>query len=268
MERVRPILRWAGSKRQLLPVLASYWSDTYARYVEPFAGSCSLFFRVTPPDAVLADKNKELIETYEILREAPRDLHTAVSSWPVNEQVYREVRAIRPETLDRLRRAARFIYLNRNCFNGIYRTNRKGEFNVPFAGSRQGAVPSVEEFERAASLLQTVTLRAWDFGTTLRHCRAGDFVYLDPPFFVRSRRVFREYGPRTFGPKDLARLATHLKHLNCRGVHFLLSYADSREAQILANPWRYERLEVRRNVSGFVGSRRKSFELLITNIPE
>lgn len=264
----RPILRWAGSKRQLLPVLGKYWDASFERYVEPFAGSCSLFFRLSPSAALLADKNIELIEAYEILRESPDDVFDAASSLTDSEWLYLQVRALKPHQLRRVERAARFIYLNRNCFNGIYRTNRSGDFNVPFAHSRQGALPARAEFLATARLLANADLRAWDFGTTLRHCREGDFVYLDPPYVVRARRVFREYGPRPFDAEDMSRLSEHLTKLHDRGVKFVLSYADCAEARAIAQQWRYRRLKVRRNVAGFVAHRRHSFELLITNLPQ
>lgn len=233
--------------------------------MEPFAGSCSLFFRLSPRRALLADKNKELIEVYEVLRRKPTDLYKAVTSFAPESWVYNQVRALQLSDLPVLERAARFIYLNRNCFNGIFRTNQTGGFNVPFARCRQGAVPSLSEFRAASRLLNDVELRAWDFGTTLRYCGKGDFVYLDPPYLVDARRVFREYGPRAFSSCDLQRLANHLEKLDERGAIFLLSYADSREARALARNWNSRRVSVRRNIAGFASDRKQGFELLITN---
>jgi DNA adenine methylase len=262
----RPILRWAGSKRQLLPILGNYWSKSYSRYVEPFAGSCSLFHRLTPAEALLADKNEELMEAYEILRSHPDDVYDATSSLSRVEWLYLSVRALKPKKLPMVERAARFIYLNRNCFNGIFRTNQRGEFNVPFAHSRQGALPNRDEFLATARLLKDAELRAWDFGTTLRHCREGDFVYLDPPYVVEARRVFREYGPRPFDSADMLRLSEHLTKLHRRGVAFVLSYADCSESRAIAKKWWSRRVRVRRNIAGFASNRKQSFELIITNV--
>ena len=150
--QVRPILRWAGSKRQLLPLLSSYWKGA-ERYVEPFAGSCCLFYRLGPEVALLADKNPELIEMYDVLRRHPKaPLHQAVTSLHTAKWLYLQVRALRPADLTQLERAARFIYLNRNCFNGIYRTNLRGEFNVPFAHYKQGLVPTLDELVARARI--------------------------------------------------------------------------------------------------------------------
>lgn len=261
----RPLLRWAGSKRQLLPLLGTYWQSDNVRYVEPFAGSCSLFFRLQPDVALLADKNEDLIETYRVLCRSPKALHRSVSGLVASKWLYLAVRSLQPANLSRLERAARFVYLNRNCFNGIYRTNTLGEFNVPFASCKQGRIPSLEEFVVCSDLLQRASLRAWDFGTTLRHCQRGDFVYLDPPYVVAERRVFRQYGPRPFNREDLTRLRRHLERLDARGVKFALSYADCRESRDLASAWHFRRVQVRRNVAGFSGKRKRSVELIITN---
>lgn len=262
---VRPILRWAGSKRKLLRRLKGFWNNTYDRYVEPFAGSCCLFFAIAPNDALLADKNSELIETYEVLSDHADDLYKEVRSYPSNAKTYYKLRSINAQSLSRLKRAARFVYLNRNCFNGLYRTNRKGQFNVPYGSSRAGALPTLEEFRACARQLMNASIRAWDFGTTLRYVRKNDFVYLDPPYAVKSRRIFREYGPKYFGAEDLERLFDHLDRIDGRGAKFVLSYADCREIRALGAKWDMRRVSVRRHIAGFTGSRRRAYEFLVTN---
>jgi DNA adenine methylase len=160
----------------------------------------------------------------------------------------------------------RFVYLNRNCFNGIYRTNKDGHFNVPFSADRTGAYFTLNELIECSRVLQNAELRAWDFGTTLRYVKEGDFVYLDPPFAVSRRRVFREYGVRPFDIDDVDRLGTHLRKIADRGADFLVSYADSSEARELARPWRWRRVPVRRHIAGFGEARKRAYELMITNI--
>jgi DNA adenine methylase len=263
---VRPVLRWAGSKKQIVPSLAAYWSTAFERYVEPFCGSSSLFFRVQPPAAVLSDSNRHLIEFYEVLRESPASLWTDTLMIARNRKTYLELRGASQNDLSRQARAVRFLYLNRNCFNGLYRTDKQGRFNVPFADSRVGEMPSLAEFIFAGALLKNANLRACDFGHTLRDVRAGDFVYLDPPFFVSSRRVFREYGPKTFATADLDRLRRHLDKIASRGAAFVLSFADCAEARAIGRDWIARRIKVRRNIAGFVSDRRSSYELIISNI--
>jgi DNA adenine methylase len=263
---IRPFLRWAGSKKQLLPRLQPFWQRGYTRYVEPFAGSGRLFFSLTPTNALLADNNCELIETYSIVAEKPNEVFRRISSLPRDAGTYYRIRAKDPSKLSSLQRAVRFIYLNRNCFNGIYRTNTDGQFNVPYSDSRTGQFVSKLEFMAAAELLGRATIRGWDFGRTLGHTGEGDFVYLDPPYAVESRRVFREYGKSSFGPQDLKRLREGLVRAAARGAHFVLSYADCTEARELAIGWRHLRVRVRRHVAGFADARRSAYELLITNI--
>ena len=266
MGAAKPFLRWAGSKRKQISRLRLFWRPTYARYIEPFAGSCSLFFALGPERAILADKNSELIETYSAVREHSQEVYDRVIAIPRTQETYYALRAQRPPTLTRLERAVRFIYLNRNCFNGIFRTNTHGEFNVPFASSRVGAFVTRDEFLEAAELLRSARLYAGDFGSTLRHVRSDDFVYLDPPYAVQSRRVFREYGAEVFDEEDIARLRRHLCTINAKGAHFVVSYADCREARALAEGWISRRMRLRRHIAGFARARRLAYELLITNI--
>ncbi len=262
----KPFLRWAGSKRKQIPRLREFWSADYERYVEPFAGSACFFFSLCPEKALLADKNADLIGAFECVRDDPSRLYDCVVAIPRTKERYYVERARNPATLTPTQCAARFIYLNRNCFNGIYRTNRSGQFNVPFAASRAGAFVTRNEFIEASKSLQRATLRAWDFGTTLRYVRDGDFVYLDPPYVVESRRVFREYGERPFCAKDLSRLEEHLVKIDQRGAAFVVSYADCREARSLAVNWNSCRMRVRRHIAGFSGARRTAYELLVSNL--
>ena len=263
---INPLFRWAGSKRKVLPELASYWSNHYRRYIEPFAGSAALFFRIAPNKAVLNDINGGLIQAYEVIRDRPDDVHRRVSRITRSEKQYYTMRDKEPTSLSALDQAVRFVYLNRLCFNGIFRTNMAGEFNVPYAHSRAGSIPSVEDFRRCASLLANASLKSGDFGSILSAARKGDFVYLDPPYAVESRRVFRQYDKRAFTTKDLERLGGHLDALNRKGVDFVISYADCREARNIFSSWNTRRIRVRRNIAGFTASRRIAIELLATNI--
>jgi DNA adenine methylase len=266
VEVTRPFLRWAGSKRKQLRWLCRFWQPAYSRYVEPFAGSACLFFEIQPERALIADKNADLIETYMVVRDNAAEVFDRIACLPRTSSTYYRVRERDTANMSPIERAVRFIYLNRNCFNGIYRTNGSGRFNVPFATSRAGAFVSRDEFLAAAEMLERATLRAWDFGTTLSSVRGGDFVYLDPPYAVKSRRVFREYGATLFSFCDVDRLAKHLERIDSRGAAFLVSYADCTESRQLARPWNSFRIRVRRHVAGFAAARRSAYELLISNV--
>lgn len=259
-----PIFRWAGSKRKLLPRLSRLWPNDDTRYIEPFAGSACLFFYLRPTASIISDTNHELIDAYKTIASRPRSVYTKLQSLDRTPDTYYRVRSQRPSTLSATRRAVRFLYLNRNCFNGIYRTNLKGQFNVPF-GMRPGDYPPWDLFHSAAQQLRLARLRCCDFGSCLRHATAGDFVYIDPPYAIDSRRVFREYGAQHFGPAHLNRLRHHLNQLERRHAIFVVSYADCRESRQLAKEWPSTRIKVRRHVAGFAGHRRGAHEIIMTN---
>jgi DNA adenine methylase len=263
---ITPIFRWAGSKRKQLSTLQRYWRPEFKRYVEPFAGSASLYFRLQPRRALLGDINSALIEAYEVIRDDPDGVSRAVRAIPRGKRRYYAQRARNPRRLNRFNRAVRFVYLNRYCFNGIYRTNVKGDFNVPYAHTKPGMVPPVEEFRKCAMLLRQAKLRCADFGAILSSVRRGDFVFLDPPYVVAARRVFRQYDKREFTQRDLNRLAKHLVKIDRRGAKFVLTYADCREARVAFASWGPRRIRVRRHVAGFADGRRSSYELLVTNV--
>lgn len=263
---VVPIFRWAGSKRKSLSALEVFWQDRFERYIEPFAGSACLFLKIKPRAAVLADLNSALIHTYRTIKWNARAVAEALYALPRDSTTYYEIRRKVRTAENAVERAAFFVYLNRNCFNGIYRTNVDGEFNVPF-GTDQGQYPRVRDFEATAKLLRRAKLLTGDFGATLRHLRKNDFVYLDPPFAATGVRTFVEYGKRSFGGDDLDRLSRHLDRIEARGASFLVSYADCPRAREIAEQWNWTTIEVRRHIAGFTSKRKKAGELLITNLP-
>ena len=262
----RPLLRWAGSKRRQVSRLKLFWRPEHRRYVEPFAGSACLFFELNPGAAILGDQNSELIGLYRIARKQAKRLHWRLCHIPRDPETYARWRSLSVESLDAETRALRFLYLNRNCFNGIYRTNAKGQFNVPM-GTRAGAYFSRRDALTCAKMLCRAKLVADDFEETLSLVRKKDFVYLDPPFAVKSRRMFREYGNESFDTTDVPRLSKALKRLDAVGADFLVSYADSSEARTLARRWNSIRLPVRRHVAGFGPMRRNAYEWFISNGP-
>ncbi len=179
---------------------------------------------------------------------------------------YYKIRQLDPADLPSAELAARFLYLNHFCFNGLYRTNLSGRFNVPYGPPKNGAPPNETSIEDAARALQAAELLHADFEETLDQAQAGDFVFLDPPYAVNRRRVFREYLPGSFNNPDLGRLKRALEALDSRGAAFLITYADSAESRKLLAQWKRSRLYVRRNIAGFAADRRSYYELLATNI--
>jgi len=266
-DSVAPFLRWAGSKKKLLPRLAPYLESTYTRYIEPFMGSASLFFATNPSAAILSDINQELVNTFVSVRDHPRAVYNRLNIIPKGKRSYKKLRKIDLASLDALERAARFIFLNRYCFNGIYRTNNSGVFNVPYSSSRTGGLPTRDAFLAAARLLKSADIVCEDFESVVNnHVREGDFVYLDPPYAVENRRIFRQYGHQTFGLDDLKRMNDALKTIDERGANFVLSYAYSPEALEYFQNWNRRKVFTLRNVSGFAEHRRMAAELIFTNI--
>jgi DNA adenine methylase len=265
-EMIRPPLRWAGSKRKLLRDLEIYWTRQ-SRYLEAFAGSACLFFRLRPKVALLNDTNAELIHALEVMREHPRLLHDSLMHMQPSPDTYYFLRAQQPTNLDPFDRAVRFFYLNRYCFNGIYRTNAKGEFNVPYSPARTGGFPSLSEWVAAAQELKNAELHCQDFDSFVRkNARQGDFIYLDPPYAVSNRRVFRQYSAQSFGIDDLRRLSDLLIHLDRIGAVFVVSYAASPEAEEIGSGWKVVRTRVQRNIAGFAEKRKMDTEVVITNM--
>jgi DNA adenine methylase len=200
------------------------------------------------------------------VRRDPIAVHHELLTHPKGKRHYYHVRGADPGTMSAAAKAARFIYLNRFCFNGLYRTNLDGRFNVPYSPSRTGQLPSMDNLQAVARLLKRATLYCADFAVTLQHVSEGDFVYLDPPFAVGSRRVFKEYGPDPFSGQDLTRLGGCLDSLHERGALFLVSYALCSEALAVFRKWTMRRVVVARNIAGFAQHRRRAVELLVSNI--
>jgi len=264
---VQSFVRWAGSKRLLINELAKYWPSDECRYIEPFAGSACLFFHLEPRSAVIADLNSELISMY---RELQRDVELVLECFRRlrrGERSYYSIRGQDPDRLAPTEAAARFLYLNRYCFNGLFRTNQKGTFNVPYGPPKKPLKYFEDRVRAGAVLMKNAELRAGDFETVSNCVAKGDFVYLDPPYAVRERRrIFSDYLPHSFSEKDIARLGGVLDHIDAAGALFLLSYSDSPEIANLKDRWRVRRITSRRNIAGFVGARRLASEVLITNL--
>lgn len=262
---IKPFLRWAGSKQQLVPSMMRFWDSSYSRYVEPFAGSASWFFYISPASALLGDINKELISTYQQVKRNLPQVIKSLEKLKVGKESYYHLRELDPATISLPARAARFIYLNRFSFNGLYRTNRNGKFNVPYNGGA-GNIPSVTMLRQCSKALQKARLKACSFELLLEDAKNGDFVYLDPPFSVKSIRVFNEYDASLFNQQQVGLLRAWMIKLDKKNIPFLVSYADSEEGNKLSKGFYKEVVSVRRNIAGFAANRKRENEVLISNI--
>jgi len=261
-------LRWAGSKRSLIPQLRGFApDDSFTRYVEPFAGSAALFFSLRPANALLSDINEYLIAMYRAIRIDVELVLQCFDRLPCGEAAYYRIRSEDVSSASSAERAARFLYLNRYCFNGLFRTNARGDFNVPYGPPTKPLRKFAERVRAGAEALQHATLLALDFESVVERVRPGDLVYLDPPYAVDERRIFREYLPGSFSTADVPRLAGVLEKIDSVGATFLLSYAMSVEGESLSGPWHYKTVTTRRNVAGFSGNRRSATEVVVSNRP-
>jgi DNA adenine methylase len=259
-----PILRWAGSKRKLMPLLTAAAPKDFSRYAEPFVGSAVLFLGLDAPCALLGDLNEDLIDAYITIREHPRAVWNRVSTMSHEPDFYYELRNKSPDSLKALDRAARFVYLNRFCFNGVYRTNKSGRFNVP-RGSGKLSIPNLSTFMNFAKALQRAELRCNDFEALVRRTNSGDFLYLDPPYALGEKKDRGEYGAGSFREKDEERLIDAITAASNRGVKVLLSYSPSTFVIEQLRGWQVHKLSVNRSVAGFADARRTADEILISN---
>ena len=259
-----PILRWAGSKRKLLKELRALSPSSFERYLEPFAGSAVLFFDLLPANGVLGDLNPEVVATDAAIRDTPSEVACYLQSIPKSKEAYYSLRALNPAELKGAHRAARLIYLMKSCFNGVYRTNQPGCFNVPL-GTKFFALPDPEMINATSNALKDFELVCGDFMNTLVSADKGDFVYLDPPY-SDSTRFRGEYSYQgAFQSADQSRLIAACETLTQKGVQVLLSF---KECEVLINAlrgWSFQRIDVSRSVAGFAHSRRHAREILAYN---
>lgn len=195
------------------------------RYYEPFLGAGNAFFRLNPPLATLSDINSELINAYEVLRDQVDLLLDSLGSMVGGVSEYERLRGSAPR--DALGRAVRFVYLNRTCWNGLYRVNRNDEFNVPYGWGSRPLTFNTEVMREASRVLSHIQLSACDFELALSSAERGDFAFVDPPYAMkRHGNGFLAYDKRTFSWEDQVRLRESLSALDGRGVKFLLTEPD------------------------------------------
>jgi len=222
-----PFVKWAGGKTQLLDTLARYVPKEFERYYEPFVGGGALFFHLQPSMATLGDANAELINCYRCVRDCCEPLIELLSKYPYDEDFYYSMRASCPT--DSLERAARFLYLNRTCFNGLYRVNKQGQFNVPMGRYRNPLICEADKLRACSLALQGVELLQGDYEATVSGAQRGDFVYIDPPYHPISRYSdFKRYTRDFFYEEDQVHLRDVIVELVDRGCYVLASnsYCD------------------------------------------
>lgn len=277
--RPSPFVKWAGGKARLLRQLAPYFPASFGRYIEPYVGGGAVFFhlfrngRLGDRKTVLIDSLEELVNCYRTIQNSVEDL-IAELRWHERHKGDKEYfYAVRAwdrtpgyAQRDGIERAARFIFLNRTCYNGLYRVNRSGKFNVPFGRHQNPNICQADNLRAVSQALQGVVLLAGDFTHCLETAEAGDFVYLDPPYDPLSRTAnFTSYTRDDFGKADQRRLADLFRELDRRGCQIMLSNSSTQFIRDLYSG--YEQVEVQaiRAINSRSSARGPIPELLVMN---
>jgi DNA adenine methylase len=268
----RPFVKWAGGKGQLLEALERHFPETFGTYYEPFLGGGAVFFYLVGKrsrfNAVLSDINEELITTYCIIKAQVEDLISRLEQHKAkyelaHESYYYEVRKQKLE--DDVERAARLIFLNRTCYNGLYRVNSKGMFNVPFGRYKNPRIVDRENLRLVSKVLNwsNAKLLVADYQEATKDAKEGDFVYFDPPYQPVSLTAnFTSYTNSGFSTEDQERLGKWFRELDKRGCHILLSNSDAEQIAHIYSGYTKHQVQALRAIS-CKGDRRKGHTELI-----
>ena len=276
--RVKPFLKWVGGKRQLLDQISPLIPAEYQRYIEPFAGGGAVFFSLSEQlqsaniPAWLNDINPELINAYCVVRDAPQELLEDLKTHIYEKEYFLAIRGLdrTPDglaSLSPLKRASRFIYLNRTAFNGLYRVNARGQFNVPFGRYKNPLIADTKTILACSAALQNVQLGNASFTDILGSAGAGDFVYLDPPYIpLNDTSYFTSYSHDGFGIAEQQRLAGMIAEMAARGARFIASNAYVPELKELYNGFKIIKVKATRAINADKNGRQAISEALITNL--
>ncbi len=264
----RPFVKWVGGKSQLIKRYTSLMPKSWNRYFEPFVGGGAMYFHFKPERAVLNDVNEELANCYRTVRDEVDALIEALHTHVYDKDHYYSVREQNPDDLPEVLRAARTIFLNRTGFNGLYRVNKKGLFNVPFGRYTDPTICDEPNLRACSTLLAGVEFRSDDFERATRDAQRGDFVYLDPPYApVSPTSDFTAYAAGGFTFEDQMRLKDMLAKLHRRGVQFMLSNSDAPGLRALYERagWNVKRVRASRAINSKTSRRGKVYELVVRN---
>lgn len=265
-----PIVKWVGGKRQLMFELIKNMPKSYNRYFEPFIGGGALFFELQPEQAYISDMNEELINLYQVVRDNVDELIIDLKKHDISKEYFMEIRNIdRTEDYENwssIQKASRFIYLNRTCFNGMYRVNSKGEFNVPFGHYKNPRIVDENNLTNCSNLLQRTEIRHADFSEILTKVQEGDFVYFDPPYVPLSETSsFTSYTKDGFDIDMQFKLRDVCDELDNKGVKFMLSNSDTKLVNELYVNYEIKKVFASRQINANADGRGKITEVLVRN---
>jgi DNA adenine methylase len=260
---MKPFIKWAGGKARLAPEIIKHFPPTFGRYHEPFLGGGAVFFALRPAKAILSDINADLVTTYCAIRDNPEEVIAELQKYKATKEEYNQVRAQDPFKLSAVMSAARFIYLNKTCYNGLYRVNQKGQFNVPF-GKRKNINFDYYNIMEVSCALQGVHIIHEYYTLTRITAVAGDLVYFDPPYDPVAKGSFTNYTKLGFDREQHTWLANLFAELANRGVHVVLSNSDTPFIRELYQGFKITEVKASRSIGGKGASREKVGELIIT----
>jgi DNA adenine methylase len=275
-EKPKPFVKWVGGKRQLLKQfrdLGLYPPEDFDpitnTYFEPFVGGGAVFFDLLPETAYLSDLNNELVVTYNVIKNDVENLIKSLKKHQLDKEYFLKMRAQNPEKLSDLNTASRFIYLNRTCFNGMYRVNSKGGFNVPFGKYTNPLICDENNLRKASKALKNVEIKKQDYKEVLKKAKKGDFVYFDPPYYPVSKTAsFTSYTSESFLDKEQIELRDTFVELHKRGCFVMLSNSDTPFInKIYSEPkgLRITKVQAGRAINSDASKRGKITEVLVTN---
>lgn len=264
-DRVKPILKWAGGKSQMLDVLLPKVPAHYGKYIEPFFGGGALFFALRPENAVIADSNPELVNLYTQVRDHVVEVIAILTGYKNEQEQFLKVRSLDWTKLSPVEAAARTIYLNKTCFNGLYRVNRKGQFNTPFGKYKNPKICDTQALREASKALQNATIVCGDYAAVLaEYAEPDDFVFLDPPYIpVSEYSDFKRYTKEQFEISDHSRLAVEFSRLHSLGCHLMLTNSNHPLVHDLYGQYEIQVIPTKRSVACRVSSRTGEDTLII-----
>jgi DNA adenine methylase len=279
-EKPKPFVKWVGGKRQLLEqfkLMNLYPPEKFdpktGRYFEPFVGGGAVFFDLLPQKAFLSDLNNELVITYNVIKNDVESLIISLKKHKNNKDYFLKIRAKDVNKLSDLEIASRFIYLNRTCFNGLYRVNSSGGFNVPFAGNKNPLICDEVNLRKISKALKHIEIKKQDYKEVLKKAQKGDFVYFDPPYYpINKTSAFTSYTKESFLEKEQIELRDTFIELTKRGCFVMLSNSDTpfinkiySEIKIKGKLIRINKVYAGRAINSDASKRGKITEVLITN---
>ena len=265
-----PIVKWVGGKRQLMFELLKNMPKNYNRYFEPFIGGGALFFELQPNNAYISDTNEELINLYQVVRDNINELIKDLKKHKITKEYFMEIRNIdrtqEYQNWSDIQKASRFIYLNRTCFNGMYRVNSKGEFNVPFGNYKNPRIVDENNLLNCSELLKNTEIECADFSQILSKVKKGDFVYFDPPYVpLNETSSFTSYTKDGFDLDMQFKLRDVCDELDNKGVKFLLSNSDTKLVNELYENYNIKKVFATRAINANPDGRGKITEVLVRN---